>query len=164
MREKPIETGTKLLLCPGSSQVYYGDESSRSLVIEETEGDASLRSFMNWNEIESGASREGFLIDELLLHWQKLGRFRANHPSVGAGKHQMISESPYFFTRAYDDGDFQDKVLVGLGLGKGKKSMSVTGIFTDGTALKDYYSGQEVIVTDGEINFESDFDIVLLGE
>jgi alpha-amylase len=35
-REKPFETGTILLLSPGSSQVYYGDESSRSLIIEGT--------------------------------------------------------------------------------------------------------------------------------
>jgi hypothetical protein len=28
------------------SQVYYGDESARSLVIEGTQGDATLRSFI----------------------------------------------------------------------------------------------------------------------
>jgi alpha-amylase len=38
---KNRETGTKLLLSPGVSQVYYGDESARSLVIEGTQGDAT---------------------------------------------------------------------------------------------------------------------------
>ena len=50
-REKTFESGTKLLLAPGISQVYYGDESARSLDIEGTQGDATLRSNMNWNEI-----------------------------------------------------------------------------------------------------------------
>ena len=52
-RVKGIEAGTKLLLCPGISQVYYGDESDRSLVIDGTNGDATLRSFMNWNAIKT---------------------------------------------------------------------------------------------------------------
>jgi alpha-amylase len=51
-REKTFESGTKLLLAPGISQVYYGDESARSLEIEGTQGDATLRSFMNWDDIQ----------------------------------------------------------------------------------------------------------------
>lgn len=82
-REKPFETATKLLLAPGTSQVYYGDESARSLIIEGTEGDATLRSFMNWEAIKSDPKTK-----EILTHWQKLGRFRASHPAVGAGLHQ----------------------------------------------------------------------------
>jgi hypothetical protein len=31
------------------AQVFYGDESARSLVVEGTQGDATLRSFMNWD-------------------------------------------------------------------------------------------------------------------
>ena len=52
-REKPFETANRLLLGLGTSQVYYGDESARSLVIEGTIGDATLRSFMNWDEIKN---------------------------------------------------------------------------------------------------------------
>jgi hypothetical protein len=33
-RTKTIEAGTKLLLSPGIAQVFYGDESARSLVVE----------------------------------------------------------------------------------------------------------------------------------
>ena len=65
-RIKNKETATKLLLSPGQSQVYYGDESARSLIIEGTEGDATLRSFMNWDEIKSNSNTQSSL-----LHWQK---------------------------------------------------------------------------------------------
>ena len=50
-RTKPFESATKLLLCPGTSQVYYGDESARTLIVDGAIGDANLRSNMNWNEI-----------------------------------------------------------------------------------------------------------------
>ena len=50
-REKPYEVATRLLLSPGTSQIYYGDETARDLTIEGTVGDATLRSFMNWEEI-----------------------------------------------------------------------------------------------------------------
>ena len=164
LREKPIEAGTKLLLCPGAAQVYYGDESSRSLVIEGTEGDATLRSFMNWNEQESDASRGGYKVKEVLVHWQKLGQFRAAHPAVGAGKHQMISESPYLFKRMYQKEDYKDQVLVGLDLEKGEKSIDVSGLFENGMELIDYYSGKSVKVTGGKVIVNSSYDIVLLGK
>ena len=51
-REKPLETATKLLLSPGASQVYYGDELARLLIIEGTVGDANLRSMMGKKEIK----------------------------------------------------------------------------------------------------------------
>lgn len=163
LREKPIEAGTKLLLTPGATQVYYGDETSRSLVIEGTEGDATLRSFMNWDELESGASRGGYQIKDVLAHWQKLGRFRSDHPAVGAGRHQMKSETPYLFTRTLEKGNFIDLVLVGLDLEKDEKSIDVSGVFKNGTELKDYYSGQTISVSDGKAVINSPFDIVLLG-
>ena len=111
-REKPYETANRLLLSPGTSQVYYGDESARSLVIEGTEGDATLRSFMNWEDIESNDQTK-----KVLEHWQKLGRFRAKHPAVGAGIHQMITEEPYAFYRSYQEGDYKDFVVVAFGTG-----------------------------------------------
>ncbi len=80
-RLKPIESATKLLLSPGSSQVYYGDETARSLKIEGTEGDATLRSFMNWEDIENNTEVNGFKTKDILAHWQKLGKFRASAPS-----------------------------------------------------------------------------------
>ncbi len=158
-RSRAMEAATKLMLCPGAVQVYYGDESSRSLVIPGTIGDATLRSFMNWDEIEQDTIRGGYRIGEVLDHWQRLGRFRGNHPAVGAGRHKMISESPYLFKRTLD----QDVVLVGLGISPGENTIDVRGIFEDGTELADYYSGLDITVTDGTVAFDTPFEIVLLG-
>src|SRR5699024_423177 len=52
-RKKTFEAGTKLLLTPGISQIYYGDESARTLTVAGAEGDANLRSNMNWNDLQS---------------------------------------------------------------------------------------------------------------
>jgi len=56
-RNKPYETATKLLLSAGTAQIYYGDESARNLIVEGTQGDATLRSKMNWGDIESNDAR-----------------------------------------------------------------------------------------------------------
>ena len=156
-REKTFESGTKLLLTPGISQVYYGDESARSLDIEGTQGDATLRSNMNWDDVANNASTK-----EVLSHWQKLGKFRKKHPAVGAGVHTQISASPYVFSRKYTKGKYTDKVVVGLDLEKGKKSISVGTIFANGSKVRDAYSGKTIIITKGKANLNTDFGIVLL--
>ena len=162
-REKAFDAGTRLLLCPGAVQTYYGDESSRLLVKEGAQGDANLRTFMNWKEIESNTTIGGVEISSVLTHWGKLGKFRNEHPAVGAGLHKMISEKPYYFTRNYKSEKFEDTVVVGLDLEKGKKEISVKDIFADGTKLKDYYSDKSAEVKDGMVILETDFDILLLG-
>lgn len=163
-REKAFEAGTKLLLCPGASQVYYGDETSRLLVHEETQGDAGLRTKMNWDELNKNIERNNVKTKDILAHYQKLGKFRKAHPAVGAGIHKMLTESPYVFKRTYKSDKYSDKVVVGLDLAKGIKQIAVKDVFADGTKLKDYYSGQNVDVNDGKVNIDSPFGIVLLGE
>ena len=156
-RTKSIESADKLLLSPGISQVYYGDESARSLIIEGTEGDATLRSNMNWKQINSDKETQ-----TILKHWQKLGRFRKDHPAVGAGIHQMISKTPYVFSRTYKNGDFHDAIIIGLELQEGNKEIPVSTIFKDGELLTDAYSGKEIVVKKGIANFNTPFDVVLL--
>lgn len=156
-REKPFESGTKLLLAPGISQVYYGDETARSLDIEGTQGDATLRSDMNWDELANTASAK-----EVLAHWQKLGKFRKNHPAVGAGVHHQISGGPYVFSRIFTKGKYTDKVVVGLDLDKGQKNVWVGSVFADGTKVRDAYSGKTAVVTKSSVNLNTDFSIVLL--
>ncbi|MDO5977806.1 alpha-amylase family glycosyl hydrolase [Flavivirga spongiicola] len=156
-REKPFDTATKLLLSPGASQVYYGDESARSLIIEGTEGDATLRSFMNWNAIKSDAKTK-----KILSHWQKLGQFRANHPAVGAGIHQMITHEPYLFYRSFSKNDYKDLVVVGLDLPIGEKILDVSKLFNNDDALHDAYSNQNIVVKNGKVIIDSEFNIVLL--
>lgn len=156
-RKDPIRAANVLLLTPGASQVYYGDETARSLVIDSTQGDATLRSFMNWDELDSLPKTK-----TTLAHWQKLGTFRNNHLAIGAGKHERLSKKPYVFSRTYIKDDFKDKVVVGLDLPIGKKSLNVKGFFGDGTTLYDTYSNTEVIVTKGKVSLDNEHTIALL--
>ena len=161
-RTNPFKAANILLLTPGASQIYYGDETARDLTIKATEdnpvqGDATLRSFMNWDELDSLPRTQ-----EILQHWKKLGTFRRNHLAVGAGRHKRLGKTPYVFSRSYVDGDYKDKVVVGLDLPKGKKSLWVKGFFGDGTTLYDTYSETEVVVANGKVILENDYDIALL--
>jgi alpha-amylase len=112
---------------------------------------------MNWEDIKSNPETQ-----KTLLHWQKLGQFRKNHPSVGAGIHQQISAQPYTFSRTFSKGDYSDAVAVGLDLAIGTKELSVGSIFANGSKVKDAYSGKEAIVSNGKVTIDSLFDIVLL--
>jgi len=156
-RKRPYYTANVLFLTPGTSQIYYGDESARDLTIENTVGDATLRSFMNWQEIDSLQETKN-----ILAHWQKLGSFRANHPAIGAGRHKRLGKKPYVFSRTYMSGDYKDKVVVGLDLPKGKKSLWVKGFYGDGTKLFDTYSETFVEVKNGKVILENDNNIALL--
>ncbi|MGB6269467.1 MAG: alpha-amylase, partial [Olleya sp.] len=153
-REKTYETATRLLLSPGAAQIYYGDETARDLTIEGAIGDATLRSFMNWNEVQSN--------QDLLNHWQKLGQFRRNHPSVGAGQHNMIREQPYFFSRSYTKGDFKDDVIIGIDIPKGNHIINVSTMFKDGDQVKDFYSGTSYQVNNGTITIQANTNPILI--
>ena len=152
-RKRTYESATKLLLAPGISQVYYGDETGRKLIVNGAEGDANLRSNMNWDDIKNNPETQ-----KLLAHWQKLGQFRRNHVAIGAGKHQMISASPYWFSRIYND----DKAVVGLDLPKGTKEVNVSGIWENGTRVRDAYSGATMPVINGIVSLTNDNSVVLL--
>jgi len=156
-RTKNYEAAIKLLLTPGTSQIYYGDETSRSLIIEGTTGDATLRSFMNWQDIEENEN-----VKQGLVHWQKLGQFRNDHPSIGAGIHKMISQEPYTFQRTFIKGNYSDSVVIGLDLTKGTKEINVSSVFNDGSLLIDAYSDTEVIVDNGVVKLDTPYDVVLL--
>ncbi|TXD47189.1 alpha-amylase family glycosyl hydrolase [Polaribacter sp. IC073] len=153
-RKMSYKTATMLFLTPGTAQVYYGDESARNLTIEGTVGDATLRSFMNWDEIQTKEETQ-----KILAHWQKLGQFRANHMAVGAGRHALISdENGLIFSRVRNE----DKVVIGIKLPAGEKTLDVSSIFNNGDKLSDFYSSQVVAVKDGKVSVNSEFKIVLL--
>ncbi len=156
-REKPFESASKLLLAPGISQTYYGDETGRSLVIEGTQGDATLRSPMNWDDVQDNQHTK-----DILSHWQKLGMFRKNHPAIGAGIHKEISAKPYVFSRGYHSNSLLDRVVIGLDLPKGKKELNVSSVFKEGAKLHDAYSNQMTTVINGRATIDSDYDTVLL--
>ena len=154
LREKGYRAANVLLLTPGGSQIYYGDETNRSLDIAGTEGDATLRSFMNWEDIPAN--------EALLKHWQILGKFKGNHIAVGAGNHKDITEFPYVFSRIYSQNNITDQVVVGLDLTKGDKEISVGTVFKNGQNLKDAYSGVTVQVREGKVQLNSPHTMVLL--
>lgn len=152
-RTRTYEAATKLLLAPGVSQIYYGDESARPLEVKGAEGDANLRSDMNWNDEKTNPETQ-----KLLKYYQILGKFRANHPAIGAGFHKMISKSPYYFSRILND----DKVIIGLDIKGDLKEVNVEGVFANGSQIRDFYSKASMPVIDGKVSFYSNSSVVLL--
>lgn len=164
-RKKPFESANKLLLAPGAAQIYYGDETARKLDIAEASGDAKLRSFMNWEELEQNVARDGYKVAEVRAHWAKLGLFRKAHVAVGAGVHQQLSAKPYVFKRTYDKNGLRDKVVVALDLPTDKPAtIKLGGVFADGQKVKDYYSGKTAVVRGGSVNFGTKNAVVLIGQ
>lgn len=156
-RVKSHETATKLMLAPGAAQIYYGDETARPLIVEGANGDANLRSFMNWEDLDKQSYQD------LLSHWQKLGQFRKKHLAIGAGQHQQLQATPYLFKRTLPVSKRkEDKVLIGLDLDKGVKNIAVYNTFKEGDKVRDFYSGAVAKVVDGKIQIDSPYDIVLI--
>jgi len=164
MRERPFEAATKLLLSPGAAQVYYGDETSRLLFTPGAEGDANLRSFMNWEKLEEDAEVNGTLVSDVLYHYRKLGQFRRNHPAVGAGVHRMIATEPYTFSRTWEKAGYTDRVVVALDLDGNAVEIDVEGIFDEGAELTDFYSGETTNVKNGKAIIRTEYPVVLLEE
>ena len=155
-RQDPLGAGTKLLLAPGAAQIYYGDEVARPLRVAGADGDANLRSLMDWGVVARQATDSASALE----HWRKLGRFRHAHPAVGAGTHRRLQAEPYVFARTQADGP--DRVVVGLGLGVGTKTLPVGGVFPDGTVLVDAYSGVRATVSADSVTLDTPFGVVLL--
>jgi alpha-amylase len=158
-RRDPLGAANRLLLSPGGAQIYYGDELARPLHVPGAEGDANLRSFMNWEDREPGGAAA-----DILEHWRKLGRFRRAHPAVGAGVHRTHQVKPYIWSRTLDAGGRSDRVLVAMDLGEGEMSVPVFGLFPEGTELLDGYSGAVGTVRDGAIALTTRSGLMLLGE
>ncbi|MBC3874639.1 alpha-amylase family glycosyl hydrolase [Undibacterium flavidum] len=174
-RLQPFVAATKLMLSPGSAQIYYGDETARLLNVSEAQGDAKLRSMMNWGALQNNlpiASMQNIApgqvkpsTRELLLHWQKLGQFRRAHVAVGAGVHQQLSAAPYVFKRSYQHDGVSDVVIVALDLPVAKvHQLDVSGVFSDGEKIRDYYSGKTSIVKAGKLELPGQYSIILLGK
>ncbi|WP_313166070.1 alpha-amylase family glycosyl hydrolase [Massilia oculi] len=165
LRERPFESANKLLLAPGAAQIYYGDETARILRVEGAEGDATLRSFMNWDELKTNAERGMHRVADIRAHWARLGRFRAAHPAVGAGVHQMISHSPYTFKRTWERSGVSDRVVVALDLPGGQPAtIQVGGVFHDGATVRDWYTGKTAVVKGGKVRFDTAAPVALIAQ
>ncbi|MHA7055850.1 alpha-amylase family glycosyl hydrolase [Aquimarina sp. M1] len=161
-RQKTFEAGTKLLLTPGPAQIYYGDETARTLTPGGgATGDATLRSTMNFDELNNPNS----IASQTLAHYQKIGKFRREHVSVGAGKHSKLLDTPYTFKREYNKNGFEDETLVYTGNDNNfTGALDVFELWPDGTELQDYFSGTLATVSNGTITFGTTFGLVLIGE
>jgi alpha-amylase len=138
-RNNLVNAGTSLLLLPGAVQIFYGDETARPIGETGGEAEQGTRSFMNWNSINQS----------VLSHWQKLGRFRRDHLSVGAGTHTKIADAPYTFRRELNS----DKVIVVIGA-NGSTTVNVSSAFPSGSTVKDAYSGNtSVVSSSGTVTF-----------
>ena len=121
-------------------------------------GDANPRRNMTGGDLARGGSTAN-----LLEHWRKLGRFRHDHPAVGAGEHRELQAKPYIFSRTLErNGVAVDRVLVAMDQGKGAKNIPVFGVFPEGTELLDSYSAVTGTVTGGKISLTTPFSLVLL--
>ena len=160
MREKPFETANFLLLAPGASQIYYGDETARILNFEGAQGDAHLRTFMNWEDLKNNSIQNGYSIQDVLEHYQKLGTFKKEHPALGAGYHEQIEESPYTFKRTLRKENYEDVLVVVME--PNIKEANVSGAFEDGTKVKNHYTGEESVVEGGKASFKQDSRLLLI--
>ena len=161
-RTRTFEAGTKLLLSPSTAQIYYGDETARTLTPGGgVTGDATLRSFMNFGDLNNTNS----LASLTLLHYQKIGKFRREHVSVGAGVHTLVQNTPYAFKREYNEGGINDKTLVYTGNdGDFTNAVNLFNLWADGTVLTDYFSGNTATVVNNSADFNSGFGLLLIGE
>ncbi|MEE1057655.1 MAG: alpha-amylase family glycosyl hydrolase [Acutalibacteraceae bacterium] len=149
--------GTAFQLLPGAIQIYYGDESNREKLsnVKLEDGtrlslaDHGLRSFMNWDSIDT----------ELSTHWQKVGQFRSNHVAVGAGANAVVDCSDangVAFTRTYDKDGVEDAIAaVVASVANTDITVDVSSIFADGTKVVNAYDNSEAIVADGKVTFNS---------
>ncbi|HLF32995.1 MAG TPA: alpha-amylase family glycosyl hydrolase [Cyclobacteriaceae bacterium] len=160
-RERLLESAMKLLLSPGAAQIYYGDELARPLIIDGTTGDATLRSMMNWGDLERDVPKGRFTTRKILDHWCRLGKFRHDHPAVGAGVHEKLGDDPYIFKRTLNKQGIIDQVVVVMGSHTGR--VSVEGIFPERSEVMDYYSGELSRVRKGEVRFNTSDQMLLLG-
>ena len=163
-RNSLIDGGTSLLLAPGAVQIFYGDETARPVGWKDffTRGeykDQMYRTSMNWDDLENPNSQAS----KTLSHWQKLGQFRNNHLSVGAGEHIDIADSPYTFGRIYNKDGNSDKVVCVIGA-TGTIDVDVSKVFNDGSKVRDAYTGVITTVQNGKATFTAGENGVILIE
>ena len=132
--ERMRNCATTLLLAPGAVQLFYGDESGRKLSEARfnVDSDQAFRSDMDWENMDG----------ELLDHFRKLGQIRKANPVIATGRQTTLDVHTCLREK---DGE---KVLIRLFPENGTP-IDVSGVFSEGTALVELYSGEEATVKDG---------------
>ena len=137
--------GTMLILLPGGVQIFYGDETGRPSIDGKGDTDMATRGDMNWSAVDGDVN----------AHWKKVGKFRKNHVAVGAGKQTDLGSDTY--GRVYND----DKVVIKIN-GSGSVAVNVSGIFADGTAVRNAYDGTTGTVSGGKVTFTANNGVILV--
>lgn len=147
-----VNCGTTLMLSPGAVQIYYGDENDRGWGPGKSTSDSmqGSRGLYQW-----GAN------PTVLAHWQKVGKFRNSHIAVGAGMQTDLGSNTY--GRTYNKNGVQDKVVINIG-GSGSVSVNVSGIFADGTSVRNAYDGATGTVASGKVTFTASNGVILIEE
>ena len=133
-----IDCATTLLLSPGVSQVFYGDETGRKLndARLNVDSDQAFRSDMDWDDVDTLQ----------LKHFQKLGKIRNTHPAIGKGRQTTIDTHTCY--REYQN----DRLIIRVRPIE-KQPIVVSPFFPDGTHLTDLCTGNMATVTNGTVTF-----------
>lgn len=133
-----INCAITLLLSPGISQLFYGDETLRPLSDAKynVDSDQAFRSDMNWDSINK----------TVLLHYQKLGKIRQSNPVIGTGKQRTID------THTCVRYNNKDTLVIRVAANSGE-SINLGNAFPEGSTVTELYTGQTAIVTNGKAAF-----------
>jgi len=157
-KENQKLAGSLLLLCPGAVQIFYGDECGRANGTYSVGDDTQQRTRSKM--IFSGDSEWNADKDEILNHWKTLTKFRKKHVAIGAGSHARIGTgTPYTFSRIKGT----DKVVCVIGA-SGATEVNVSSVWSNGTNLRDFYTGNTGTVSSGKVTFTAHTNGVILIE
>lgn len=157
-RENSFENAIKLMLAPGGTQIFYGDELDRLLTDENAIGDAVLRTPMNWDAVDTPEGKAS------LEHWQKLAKFRKLHPSIGAGHHTELSREPYVFKRELNHKGLTERVYIGYSKQGTFQEIPADASLTNGDLLRDSYNNDTCVVKNMKVVCPSPRRLALLAE
>ena len=133
-----IDCATSFLLSPGVAQVFYGDETGRTLSDARlnVDSDQAFRSDMNCESVDSLTLR----------HYRKLGTIRRSNPMIASGKQYTID----CHTCLRSNG--KDKIIIRVLPVEGQP-ISVGSAFADGTIVEELYTGLKATVENGKVTF-----------
>ena len=149
-RGDSIYMGSAFLMLPGAVQTFYGDETDRKVDSSaSSNGNHDVRSDMNWDDMNT----------DTLAHWQKVGTFRSNHISVGAGANAALTTTDgVAFSRIYSDTskDIADRIAACIGCTSNTDvTIDVSSLWADGQILVNAYDYTTATVTGGKVTFNS---------
>lgn len=133
------DCATTLLLSPGVAQIFYGDESGRTVseAIHNADYAQAFRSDMNWDTTDTA----------MLDHFRRLGAIRRAHPAIASGR--QVTLDAHTCVRQLDG----DTVIIRLRPESGRV-IRVAPFIADGTVVTELYTGHKATVSDGCVMFD----------